>query len=290
MVYEFDISKLSDIDARWGIVWQNFILSCSYPSPSNVLTQLSVDVYNRSKNQDPRLFCDDFLEGLRCIRKFWRSRTGRSQCVANRRRIDENNGWYASLGKYERKGENSSNILVASMNLEALLNTRLSRRIRGNFYYPPGGYREWHSNKYDTHGWRMYLVHTQNVIDLENLDTYIAIGGDKGNRVCYDEVAAAKADESCTKECSRDDSNIPKERCDRQHSCAFFRYKHPTTGKVHTQPDFDGCVRLFYISGGNETIWHTIYSEGHRWSLGYLLSDQAAAVLIDGFRMALQYK
>jgi hypothetical protein len=30
--------------------------------------------------------------------------------------------------------------------------------MQGHFYYPPGGYRTWHSNRYDRHGWRMYLI------------------------------------------------------------------------------------------------------------------------------------
>ncbi len=30
----------------------------------------------------------------------------------------------------------------------------------GNFFYPKGAYREWHTNVFDPHGWRLYLVHT----------------------------------------------------------------------------------------------------------------------------------
>jgi hypothetical protein len=29
---------------------------------------------------------------------------------------------------------------------------------KGNFVYPKGGFRSWHTNKYDTPGWRMYIV------------------------------------------------------------------------------------------------------------------------------------
>lgn len=29
---------------------------------------------------------------------------------------------------------------------------------RGNYYYPPGGFRTWHTNQFDAPGWRMYLV------------------------------------------------------------------------------------------------------------------------------------
>lgn len=28
----------------------------------------------------------------------------------------------------------------------------------GDFIYPPGGYRSWHTNAFDANGWRMYLV------------------------------------------------------------------------------------------------------------------------------------
>lgn len=34
--------------------------------------------------------------------------------------------------------------------------------IKGNFLYPRGGFRGWHTNKYDTPGWRMYIVNVDN--------------------------------------------------------------------------------------------------------------------------------
>ena len=30
--------------------------------------------------------------------------------------------------------------------------------MQGDFYYPPGGFRGWHTNKFDKAGWRMYIV------------------------------------------------------------------------------------------------------------------------------------
>lgn len=33
-------------------------------------------------------------------------------------------------------------------------------RVTGLFYYPPGGYAEWHTNRYDIHGWRFYYIKT----------------------------------------------------------------------------------------------------------------------------------
>ena len=33
--------------------------------------------------------------------------------------------------------------------------------MRGLFLYPKHGFREWHSNRFDPPGWRMYLIHTE---------------------------------------------------------------------------------------------------------------------------------
>lgn len=33
--------------------------------------------------------------------------------------------------------------------------------IRGMFWYPPGGYREWHTNKHNVTGWRAYIISTR---------------------------------------------------------------------------------------------------------------------------------
>ncbi len=31
-------------------------------------------------------------------------------------------------------------------------------QLQGDFYYPPGGFRTWHTNRHDVPGWRMYVV------------------------------------------------------------------------------------------------------------------------------------
>jgi len=33
-------------------------------------------------------------------------------------------------------------------------------KVTGLFYYPPGGYAEWHTNRYDIVGWRFYYIRT----------------------------------------------------------------------------------------------------------------------------------
>jgi len=37
---------------------------------------------------------------------------------------------------------------------------RLGFEITGMFYYPPGAFAEWHTNRYDKTGWRVYYVET----------------------------------------------------------------------------------------------------------------------------------
>lgn len=36
-----------------------------------------------------------------------------------------------------------------------------NNRITGFFWYPPGGFREWHTNAYNAYGWRLYLVYVE---------------------------------------------------------------------------------------------------------------------------------
>ncbi len=31
-------------------------------------------------------------------------------------------------------------------------------RCQGDYWYPPGGFRDWHTNKFDKSGWRLYIV------------------------------------------------------------------------------------------------------------------------------------
>ena len=33
-----------------------------------------------------------------------------------------------------------------------------SCRCQGDYWYPRGGFRDWHTNKYDTSGWRLYII------------------------------------------------------------------------------------------------------------------------------------
>lgn len=51
--------------------------------------------------------------------------------------------------------------------------------IKGNFFYPRGGFRSWHTNKYDTPGWRMYVVN----VDKPN-QSFFRFKHPKNNKIC----------------------------------------------------------------------------------------------------------
>lgn len=48
--------------------------------------------------------------------------------------------------------------------------------------------------------------------------------------------------------------------------------KDPDTGAVHRVVDRQGHFNMFRLSP-DRLLWHTIYSETRRWSLGLVLSD-----------------
>lgn len=49
---------------------------------------------------------------------------------------------------------------------------------------------------------------------------------------------------------------------------SFIRYRHPFTGEIVTSRDKEMNFRLFRVSRENP-IWHAVYSETYRFSLGY---------------------
>jgi hypothetical protein len=51
---------------------------------------------------------------------------------------------------------------------------------------------------------------------------------------------------------------------------SFFRYRDPDTDRVITAHDDRWNVRVFRV-GGEKPLWHAVYSETHRFSLGYLV-------------------
>jgi hypothetical protein len=46
--------------------------------------------------------------------------------------------------------------------IEQVFNGKLKTQPSGYFWYPPKGFRAWHTNRRNTRGWRMYIVYTYN--------------------------------------------------------------------------------------------------------------------------------
>lgn len=294
LVHELHICKLKELDDRWSIFWSHFLASCSYPSDCYAsqwedecnATASATAESEASPEEGEELFtkCDpidtkssaavDVVEGARPpetisgtastsiatqrppldltsephVAGFEKARRGApspfkdtyfelkskifSRLPGVRRRLDH--GWVASGGKYSRSPlRDPTQALVTNTLCEILGLQRM--RQRGNFYYPKGAYREWHTNRFDAHGWRMYAVHTK------------------------------------------------------PSGCASFRYLDETTNQVHECKDSDGCVRLFRVTGnmfrGERPLWHSIASEGDRWSIGFLIPDSVARALLEQYYM-----
>jgi hypothetical protein len=51
----------------------------------------------------------------------------------------------------------------------------LSADLSGQFFYPPGGFRIWHTNCFDGLGWRGYIVH----VDQDGKSALNVMKGDR---------------------------------------------------------------------------------------------------------------
>jgi len=101
-------------------------------------------------------------------------------------------------------------------------------RGSGYFYYPPGGYREWHTNFDDKPGWRFYYI-----------------------------------------------------SCPEDHK-SWFNYINPDTQGMTTIPDKNGYWNVFNLKTVDplNPLWHSIYSDTHRFSLGLHVPDEMALKIL----------
>lgn len=90
---------------------------------------------------------------------------------------DVSEHWNYRFGKYIRKGNTAKNLPRISQLIGQLCSgaddKAGSNSLGGYFYYPPGGCREWHTNKKDWIGWRGYFIYCpdgDNMSDLNVLD------------------------------------------------------------------------------------------------------------------------
>jgi len=99
--------------------------------------------------------------------------------------------------------------------------------VTGLFYYPPGGYTIWHTNRYDRIGWRAYYVKTA------------------------------------------------------EEGKSWFNYKDRQSGEIHSIPDRSGYFNMFKVTEElDEALWHCVWSQTHRFSIGIHIPDVYAHLII----------
>ena len=104
-------------------------------------------------------------------------------------------------------------------------------RMSGFFYYPPGGFKEWHTDFEDPQmdpekHWRIYLI--KSAADNES----------------------------------------------------WFQYVDPTSGEIQRVYDHSGYLNFFNLVE-EKPLWHGVFSNTHRYSLGIKLGDAAITRLLD---------
>jgi len=100
--------------------------------------------------------------------------------------------------------------------------------VTGVFYYPPGGYTVWHTNRYERPGWRMYYT---KVID---------------------------------------------------NGKSFFAYRDPKNGEIHKVFDKHDHYNIFFVeTKEQEALWHCVFSDTHRISIGLNVPEHFVQLVID---------
>lgn len=207
--------KIIKNDPKWKTVWNIILDECTYPNKS-LFQYKDLEAHQKVFKE-----CLEYPDMKKWTRFEDSSHMPNTNLVG--RGPDAENGWRQNNGKF-RKRTNANNITIAK-ELAKILKTRDVPRPSGHLYYPKNGYKEWHTNKYEPSGWRLYIVHT-------NPD-----------------------------------------------SCATFRYVNPSKkNQIVNSKDRDGVARLFKVTDGisEPLLWHTIHSDGDRWSFGFHISDEAA--------------
>ena len=60
---------------------------------------------------------------------------------------------------------------------------------------------------------------------------------------------------------------------------SFFRYRDTSTSKIVTLMDREWNIRIFRVSSENP-LWHAVYSNTNRFSLGYIIYTQSLAARV----------
>ena len=117
----------------------------------------------------------------------------------------------------------------------------------GNYYYPPGGFREWHTNKCQQGG------------------------ADKHNFTFGTTDPAYTSSQDCGK--ARSTGGWRGYMVYAEEEGKSWMSVIDGSGGFRTLMDRSGYVSLFYLPGGEENSWHTIVSQTHRWSIGFRITE-----------------
>ncbi len=227
------VKKMQEEYVRKGALqiegWQSYVDSipelqamqkdCAFPP--------DVSFYDRFSRNVPNMTPRGDLSGVTGLKKGF----------------DVNDGIVRMRGEYKI---NFAAALYSGVDKATAAATDKWMKNSGNFYYPPSGFREWHTNQcqyenvatyeygskhpvFDstpdcrgqafTHGWRGYLIYAP-----EDEKSWMSI-------------------------VDKDDN-------------------------FQTLMDKSGYVSLFYLPGDGNNCWHTIVSETHRWSIGFRIDEE----------------
>jgi len=143
-----------------------------------------------------------------------------------------NDDWNVHLGRLTLEPEKALSSPLA-MKIKSIFGDK--GRLSGFFYYPPGGYKEWHTDYEDPtpdpeKRWRIYMLRTT-----------------KDNK-------------------------------------SWFQY-YGEEKKVRKIMDRNGYMNIFTLPE-DPPLWHAVYSNTHRWSIGIKLDEDIIESLIEHRRIS----
>ena len=158
-------------------------------------------------------------------------------------------GFEVNDGMVRMRGEFKTNLAAGTypgVDRAAAAATDRWMKNSGNFYYPPAGFREWHTNQCQYNNVASYEYGSEHPV----FDSTSDCRGQNFTTGWRGYLIYAPEDEKSWMSIMDKDQNF------------------------HTLMDKSGYVSLFYLPGEGENCWHTIVSETHRWSIGFRIEEE----------------
>lgn len=245
------------------------------------------------ENSQPRLDTEDEMRALH-------ERFGSAEALAGEGAFSGDGLWtWRPAAHFSSRGSKTSRLSFRAKLLEmmrdALGEDYEGARPSGTYWYPPGGVREWHTNKFDVQNgdaqpYRLYFVKLKR--ESRRRPCCRA-----ANAVCLACASAQSPREYCsthpgTLGCSEAIANaatassamhlLEEEGCgfNEQQAAAVGAEKIKGT-EVWRLPDLDGHATLFKLP----EVWHCVLGADeeeltHRYSLGFALSEREAMAIV----------